>query len=97
MKIKQNFNCKNYGIYAATCNFCKDIYIGQTMNNFAKRWNAHRNIWKNNINKQNHDLKDQFALIIHYKKYHKENIPKQIEDAYVQVLESPIRNNLDFI
>ena len=98
MKIKQNLNCKNYGIYAATCNLCKDIYIGQTSNNFAKRWNAHRNIWKNHINKQNHDLKDQFALIIHFKKYHKEKIPKQIEDAYtVQFLESPIRNKLDYI
>ena len=44
------------------------------MNHFTKRWNAHRNIWKNNKTKLNHEIKDQFALIIHYKKFHKDNI-----------------------
>ena len=97
IKIKQNLNCKNHGIYAASCNICNDLYIGQTMNNFTKRWNAHRNIWKNNKTKSNHEIKDQFALIIHYKKFHKDNIPQEIENAYtVQFLESPIRTNLDY-
>jgi len=71
IKIKQHINCKNYGIYAATCNKCKNLYIGQTMNSLTKRWNAHRNIWKNNKTKLNHEIKDQFALIIHYSKFHK--------------------------
>ena len=78
--------------------FENDLYIGQTMNNFTKRWNAHRNIWKNNKTKSNHEIKDQFALIIHYKKFHKDNIPQEIENAYtVQFLESPIGTNLDYI
>ena len=97
IKIKQQLNCKNYGIYAATCNICKNLYIGQTMNSFTKRWNAHRNIWKNNKTELNHEIKDQFALIIHYNKFHKNNIPEKIENAYtVQFLESPIRTNLDY-
>ena len=63
-------------IYAATCNTCNDLYIGQTMNNFTKRWNAHINISKNNKTKLNHEIKGQLALIIHYRKFHKENIPE---------------------
>ena len=59
--------------------------------------NAHRNIWKNNKTKINHEIKDQFALITHYKKLHRESIPEQIENAYtVQILESLIRTNLDY-
>ena len=51
---------------------------------------------KNNKIKLNHEIKDQFALNIHYKKIHKENILEQIENAYtVQFLESSIRTNLD--
>ena len=68
MKTKQHLNCKNYGVYAATCNICKDLYFEQIMNSFTKRWNAHRNICKNNKTKLNHEIKDQLALIIDYKK-----------------------------
>ena len=42
---------------------------------------SHRNIWKNNKTKSNHEIKDQFALIIHYKKFHKDNIPQEIENC----------------
>ena len=69
------------------------------MKNFTTRWNTHRNIWKNNKTNLNHEIemKDQFALIIHYKKSNKENIPEQIENANtVKFLESPIRTNLDY-
>ena len=67
------------------------------MNSFTKRWNGHRNIWKNNKTELNHEIKDQFALIIHYNKFHKNNIPQKIENAYtVQFLESPIKTNLDY-
>ena len=59
-------------------------------------WNAHRNIWENDKTKLNHDIKDQFAYIIHYIKIYKENILQHIENAYaVQFLESPVKNNLD--
>ena len=50
-------------------------------------------IWQNIKNR----IKDQFALFMNYKKFHKENIPDQIKNAKtVQFLEIPIRNNLDF-
>ena len=98
IKIKQNLNCKDYGIYAATCNICNEIYIGQTVNSFSTRWNTHRSTWKNNITKSNHEHKDQFALIIHYKKFHKEHTPNNIEEAYkVQFIDRPVKINLDFI
>ena len=77
--------------------FKRGTKMGQTMNNFTKRWNAHINIWKNNKTKLNHEIKGQLALIIHYRKFNRENIPEQIENAYtVQYLESPIRTNLDY-
>ena len=71
MKSKQNLNFKDNRKYAATCNICKQIYIGQIINSFTKRWNTHRNIWKNMIVKTNHEHTDQFALVINYKKNHK--------------------------
>ena len=43
------------------------------------------------------EIKDQFALIIHYKKRYKEKIPEKIVNAYkVQFLEKPKKENLDF-
>ena len=46
IKLKQNLNCKNFGIYAAQCLICEEIYVGQTINSFSKRWTGHRQIWK---------------------------------------------------
>ena len=98
MKLKQNLNCKDFGIYAATCNICKQVYIDQTINSLTKWWNGHRNICKNNVVKTNHEHTDHFALVIHYKKFHRENIPKQIEEAYkVQFLKRPVRNSFKII
>ena len=97
IKLKQNLNCKDYGIYCATCIQCAENYIGQTVTSFSKRWNAHRTTWKNNIKNNRFEIKDQFALIIHYKKMHKEKIPDKIENAYkIQFLEKPKKQNLDF-
>ena len=45
MKLNHGLNCKDYGIYGARCKICQDIYIGQTKNNFSKRWNSHRYNW----------------------------------------------------
>ena len=38
------------------------MYISQTINCFAKRLNTHRNNWKNNKVKTNHEQTDQFVL-----------------------------------
>ena len=68
-KLKQKLDCKDYRIYCTTCIQCGANYIGQTVTSFAKRWNSHRTTWKNNIKSDNRfEIKDQFALIIHYKK-----------------------------
>ena len=54
---------------------CAENYIGQTVNSFAKRSNSHRATWKNNIKSNNrYEIKDQFALVIQYKK----DIKKQL-------------------
>ena len=38
------------------------------------------------------------TIVFHYKEFYKENTPKKIEEAYnVQLLERPVRNNLDFV
>ena len=42
---KQKLNCTNYGSYVATCTICSKQYVGQTINKFSIRWNAHRSIW----------------------------------------------------
>ena len=97
MKIKQHLNCKDYGIYDAICNKCNEIYTGTTINNFSKRRNTLRNIRKNDIINTNYELKDQYALVIHYKKIRKKDIRTKIKDAYkVQYLERLVRNNLDY-
>ena len=67
-KLKQSLTCKNYGIYAAQCNICKEIYVGQTKNRFSTRWTTHRCIWKNYTNPQN--LEEKAALLSHYTDKH---------------------------
>ena len=64
IQLKQNFNCTNYGIYAA-CNTCFEIYIGQTINRFSVHWNTNRYNW-------NYNSLDsaKAALSIHYHKNH---------------------------
>ena len=46
--LKQNLTCSNYGIYAAQCQICQKIYVGQTINHFSTRWSGHRAFWNNN-------------------------------------------------
>ena len=46
IKLWQNLNCKNYGIYVAQCEICQKQYVGQTKNTFSTRWNTHRAVWK---------------------------------------------------
>ena len=65
IQLKQNLNCTNFGLYAAYCNICPEIYIGQTINRFSVRWNTHRHIWNNSTLNS-----EKVALSIHYHKNH---------------------------
>ena len=79
--LKQNLNCKSYGIYAARCKKCSDFYVGQTKNYFSQRWNTHRCNWKKMIkgnywektelSDKNERKKDTQALFLHYSRKHK--------------------------
>ena len=69
--LKQNLTCSNFGIYAAQCKICKNIYVGQTKNAFSTRWSGHRTIWNNKIIEKHND---RAALLIHYHKEHKQVI-----------------------
>ena len=45
IRLKQDLNCKNYGIYQAQCRNCQMSYVGQTKTSFTKRWTQHRSKW----------------------------------------------------
>ena len=101
-KLKNQLDCKNYGIYGAKCLQCHEYYIGQTKNKFSIRWNAHRSSWKefykNNMNDsekiKEEDHTDARALFGHYTKKHKP--VENIYDAYkVFFIEQPRFENLD--
>ena len=106
--LKQNLNCKDYGIYIARCLKCQDYYTGQTKNSFSRRWNHHRAMWKkmNNINNREEQLtnnknnnRDECALFVHYAKYHPESLQTKtnISDAYgIIFVEKPNLNDLDY-
>ena len=118
VKLSQELNCKDYGIYGARCKICGDIYVGQTKTNFSKRWTSHRHNWnlmtknattnntrlkdkENNNNKKtanNWEPKDKQALFIHYTKFHKNVIVKELNlsEAYeVFFIEKPNYEKLD--
>ncbi|MEC8566984.1 MAG: reverse transcriptase domain-containing protein, partial [Pseudomonadota bacterium] len=99
--LQKNLTCSDYGIYAAECSICKNLYVGQTKNKFSTRWNNHRNSWKNQRlgNKKVKDENDNAALYKHYTKHHPEiDIAKlELADAYgVLFIEQPKnKRNLD--
>ena len=66
--LKQNLTCFNFGIYAAQCKICKNIYVGQTKNAFSTRWSGHRRIWNSKIIEKH---SNRAALLIHYHTEHK--------------------------
>ena len=78
--LKQDLNCKNYGIYVAECKKCQEHYVGQTKQTFSRRWNLHRHNWNKmlNANKDNREKKeeetDEQALFLHYVKKHKNEL-----------------------
>ena len=105
--LRNTITCKDHGIYAAQCNQCMDLYIGQTKNSFHTRWNTHRNNWNKMIkgdgccggySKEKDKWKENYALFLHYSKSHKEWLTKHnlLADAYkVIFLEKPNPRNLD--
>ena len=107
-RIRQSLNCKDYGIYAANCKICEDVYVGQTCDRFSKRWSTHRSTWNGLVNGRlqfdgEDGLKndgDKGALYAHYWIKHKDKLLKtkqfNIADAYtVKFLEKPSRNRLN--
>ena len=94
--LTQRLTCDNYGIYAAQCKLCHQIYVEQTKNKFSVRWTNHRTFWKNN-NTQNHT--DKAALLLHFHNHHKNFIsshPDISECYHVIFLQEPrYYHNLD--
>ena len=90
----QNLNCSNFGIYAAQCTICNQLYIGQTKNKFSVKWTAHRSFRNNKFSEYNNT--DQAALLKHCHNYHystHENKPKISDCFNVIFLEEPQNTN----
>lgn len=90
-KIRDQINCKDSGIYCASCNLCRNnynktrIYVGQTSQSFSERWNGHRSKYKSknlNINNSKNSQKDQAALFAHVFEQHKGDLTKQLEEIF---------------
>jgi hypothetical protein len=107
IKIRQNVNCKDCGIYAARCRLCEQLYVGQTINRFSQRWNGHRAEWRKMVGRDGEangtvEEHDKQALFLHYLKNHKDKIWKEnggkleLADAFeVIFLEKSEKNKLD--
>ena len=97
--IRNNLNCRNFGIYAAICKQCPAIYVGQTVTPFKDRWSKHRSDWKNNWINKNVDCKnDQAALRKHYLARHPDQLQwcSEISSAWkVAFLEEPSVHLID--
>ena len=98
--LGKNLTCGNHGIYAARCKICQGLYVGQTINKFSTRWNAHRKKWLNLCTGKDEikEGNDEAALYKHYKTKHTEikldRLP--IAEAYdVLFLEEPSFKQLD--
>ena len=73
LMLKQRLNFRNFGIYAVSCTQCREIYFGQTVNSYSKKWNQHRYQWnlcyqEETPTEENLFNKDEKALYIHYRK-----------------------------
>ena len=108
IKLKQNLNCRDYGVYAAQCMCCGDFYVGQTITSFHERWNGHRKTWKENFKKKTREASrskntsnqsDENALFHHYQKKHPNKITaenNQLASWYnVAFIEKPSKVKLD--
>ena len=99
--IKQQINCKDFGIYAGQCQNCGEFYVGQTKNQFNKRWNSHRTSWAKawELKKKGQEVcddNDEQALFVHFYKNHSPRKNIKISEAYkVWFLEKPSYHRLD--
>ena len=99
--IKEQLNCRNYGIYQANCRICMKSYVGQTKTTFTKRWTQHRSKWKqlnDNEGGMQGGWNDEQALYGHFVNFHRDKLKKNfgLEDAYtVKFLEQPRYDKLD--
>ena len=108
VRIKNDkINCSSYGIYAAICSKCNNIYVGQTKNSFSDRWNGHRATWKKlqfRFLAGEHDVRperDEQSLFHHYVEHHQDALRTttqlSLADAYsVLFLQEPPKHDLDF-
>ena len=77
LKFKHQLTCKDKGIYCAVCTQpgCNQVYVGQTVLQFNKRYSGHRTEWLNSIknkstNTKSTQISDKSALSEHYKSCH---------------------------
>ena len=86
VRLTQNLTCSNYGIYAAQCKICNEVYVGQTKNRFSIRWSGHRSFWKTKIHQLNvqNNKTDQAALLKHIATHHSQfySTKPQLPDCY---------------
>lgn len=87
-KLRQKINCKDSGIYVATCTRCEEQYVGQTSTTFTKRWNEHRSRWKKKIVENN----DKAALLAHYAKAHANDIEIDLDQAFYVIFTEKLRD-----
>ena len=98
IKLRQNLTCRNFGIYAAYCQFCTDIYVGQSCREFKDRWNGHRHCWNSKQATFSEEKGDQAALLKHVHAKHPEvDLAKtDLADAWrVVFVEEPRAEDLD--
>ena len=77
-KLRQKLNCRDSGIYAATCTKCNEQYVGQTCTSFTKRWDEHRSKWRKKIIQDG----DKAALLTHYNKKHNADLSIDLDKAF---------------
>jgi ribosomal protein S2 len=103
-KLKQELNCKDYGIYVAQCHICEETYTGQTVTSFSKRWTSHRFTWNKIINNklrktEKYKENDEQALYQHYQENHPEEFQRlknKLSNAYkIILIERPPKHKLD--
>ena len=76
--LSKALTCADWGIYAATCTICNQIYVGQTSNPFSNRWSQHRSVWKGGST----DKGDSAALRLHYHQRHNGEKHRAITSAF---------------
>ena len=90
-KIMLDFslNCKSENvIYICICNFCGEVYVGQTQSSFQKRLNGHRSSFKL-------EIYDKSALSLHIYEHHVESFSDKLKNFKVGIIKQTMAKNLD--